>query len=172
MSIPGLHYHDNQLPQQEIQDLLTQIESNEWDTSLSRRTQHYGYRYLYNNKSNKDQQALPYDGDIEKLGDKLGTMFGTTFNSCIVNEYVKGSSISPHIDDKKKFGGKICSVSLLDSCYMIFSRPGKVIMKKLEQGSFLLMENEARYNWYHSIPARSTSKEGFRRISITYRRVL
>ena len=47
MSIPGLYIINNFIEQDEEQHLINFIDSQEWNTSLQRRTQHYGYTYSY-----------------------------------------------------------------------------------------------------------------------------
>ena len=58
MDIEGLNFVENFLTEEEEKNLLVEIDKSEWNNSLSRRTQHYGYVYNYTNKS-ANQKAAP-----------------------------------------------------------------------------------------------------------------
>ena len=95
------------------------------------------------------------------------------FDQVIVNEYNCGQGISPHIDCIPCFENTICSLSLLSSCEMIFEHENTNERKSiiLEPRSLLILKDEARYKWKHSIPARKSNiKE--RRVSVTFRSVI
>ena len=83
MGIEGLTYiRDYITPQQEI-ELMQHIDSQPWDTSLSRRVQHYGHVYRYKHATrNQPDSPLPYEGIIREIGESIDP----TFNMCIVNE--------------------------------------------------------------------------------------
>ena len=71
----------------------------------------------------------------------------------IINRYLPGEGINPHIDRPKIFGDQIYSLSLNSDCVMRFKRGGEVRNIYLKRCSLLIMEDYARYKWYHSIPA-------------------
>lgn len=48
--IDGLTLIEDFLSKAEEAELLRQIDASEWNTSLKRRTQHYGYEYNYTTK--------------------------------------------------------------------------------------------------------------------------
>lgn len=107
-------------------------------------------------------------------------------SQCIVNEYTVNQGIGPHID-RNIFGNTIVSLSLGDDT--------NYLMKKFRQNqisnnttkeieipsrSLLILKNEARYNWTHSIPKRKfitqngkkiKKKDNYRRISLTFRSI-
>jgi alkylated DNA repair protein alkB family protein 8 len=46
--INGLTYIDDIITPEQETELINFIDIQEWNNSLSRRTQHYGYLYVYN----------------------------------------------------------------------------------------------------------------------------
>ena len=62
---------------------------------------------------------------------------------------------------------------------MVFRQDKRKVVRKLEQPSVAIMQDEARYQWTHEIPQRkSEPNEGSgrwkrdRRVSLTFRKVL
>ena len=49
--ISGLFYQDDFFNSDEEKAILSRIEKEEWDSSLKRRVQHYGYIYDYKKKN-------------------------------------------------------------------------------------------------------------------------
>jgi len=95
--------------------LLTFIDEQEWRSDLKRRVQHYGY--VYDHRARRVTQAdflsaLPrlFDG----LADELlsAGLFERAGDQVIVNEYLPGQGIAPHIDCQPYFGDTIASLSL------------------------------------------------------------
>ena len=104
-----------------------------------------------------------------------------SINQIIVNEYLPGQGISPHID-ANSFGDIIVSLSLGSDAIMEFSKVSMTSTKKvdilLKRCSLVFLTGESRYEWRHSIPARKTDKlddgtkiERGRRVSMTFRHV-
>lgn len=78
-------------------------------------------------------------------------ILGYISHSITVNEYQKGQSIVPHIDDRK-CGPVIAVLSLLSKARMRMESPGQVShWVVLPPRSLLLMKDEARYDWKHSV---------------------
>lgn len=181
--INGMQYISNYIGEQEESDLISYIDSREWSNHLKRRTQHYGYKYDYTKK--KIDQSM-YVGLIpnwiESYSDKfidLGFVKKKP-DQVIVNEYLPGQGISRHVDCVPCFGNTVISLSLGSTCAMDFeqiksSKKGTVI---LAPRSLLVLADEARYDWMHSIPARKEDVMNnqvlprSRRISLTFRGVL
>lgn len=175
--INGLIYLPNYISQPHHDWFVNQIDEQQWDTTLKRCVQHYGYRYDYKarkvtqemylgnlpNWLNRIAQQLHYDGLIEEIPDQV-----------IINEYEPRQGIAAHIDCEPCFGHRIFSLSLGGQAVMQFSHPERDIVElPLESRSLLMMFGEARYNWKHGIPARK-SDHGLarkRRISLTFRKV-
>lgn len=180
--IKGYQYWPNFIGQEEELDLISIIDSQTWSTKLKRRTQHYGYEYDYTKK--KVDQSM-YLGLIPSwLASYCTRMIALGFfkkkpDQIIINEYLPGQGIAKHVDCVPCFGETVVSLSLGSTCVMEFehltsSKKGEVI---LEPRSLLVLSDEARYNWMHSIPARNEDKLNdqilprSRRISLTFRTV-
>jgi alkylated DNA repair dioxygenase AlkB len=184
--VPGLLYQDNILTPEFEREVIQWIDSQPWNPSLSRRTQHYGYEYNYTSKS-AATVTTPISGPLLTLANYLrdNNVFapptaGATGapEQCIVNEYTRSQGISAHTDSPS-FGPTVVSFSLLQPCNMIFSRGSEKITTTLIPRSILIMSGEARSSWKHEIPGRVTvnmpdgstyrKPEDYRRISLTYR---
>lgn len=177
--IPGLKYIKNFITYAEEQELLSIIDNQTWDATLKRRTQHYGFLYNY-----KTTENIKYLGAIPKWLMDLGThicqrgYFSAHPNQIIINEYLPGQGIAPHIDHPKNFADTICSLSLGSRCNMDFTYKNYKISQLLEPCSLLVLQQNARYKWKHSIvPRKSDVMHGVRvsrtrRVSITFRIVV
>lgn len=174
--ITGLKYIQNFITYAEEQEFLSIIDNQSWDTTLKRRTQHYGYRYNY--KSAEDIEYLgPMPKWLKYLGNKicLAGYCASTPNQIIINEYLPGQGIAAHIDHPTNFADTVCSLSLQSMCSMDFSYQNSKITQLLEPCSLLILQKDARYQWKHGIIARKsdiihgTRVKRARRISITFR---
>ena len=118
----------------------------------------------------------------------------------IVNEYVPGQGINPHVDRPDVFGDCIVTISLGSDTVMTFERAAADEQAKsnvndpkrvktaadkhsvdvvLKRRSVAVLTGPARYEWTHAIPARKS--DGGRgagkrlrgtRVSLTFRRVV
>ena len=118
--IGGLILIENFITNEQEKDLLEFIDSpnNSWNTKLSRRTMHFGYEYSYNqNGSLTESNPIPKEFDwlINLISSKLDIK-EQPINQIIINEYLPGQGISPHIDSNS-FGDIIVSLSLGSPCY-------------------------------------------------------
>ncbi len=181
--IPGLSYIPDFIDAQTEESLIRIIDQQPWITDLKRRVQHYGYKYDYKARNVTPDSRL---GDIptwlmsycEKL--QSTGLFQRLPDQVIINEYQPGQGISPHIDCIPCFGDTIASLSLGSSCVMNFIRnkPEHTCAQLLESRSLILLAQDARYKWKHSIAARKTDKFGNeaiarkRRLSLTFRTIL
>ena len=159
----GLTYIPNYITEEKQQELITKIDEQPWLTGLKRRVQHYGYKYDY--KARKITPELK----IDPVPDWLQVL--PNYDQVIINEYQQGQGISSHIDCIPCFSNTICSLSLLSPCEMVFKKNNQKISLILEPLSLLIMQNEARYEWQHEIPARKSNVKS-RRVSITFRAVI
>jgi|SRR4028118_1425327 Alkylated DNA repair protein len=188
-SIIGFQYISDYITQYHHNLLIQQIDTQPWLTDLKRRVQHYGYKYDYKAKAINQSlhlgdlpdwllnlaQRLHYDNLISELPDQV-----------IVNEYLPGQGISPHIDCVPCFTDTIISLSLGSPCVMEFKNTNTIPVL-LEPRSLVVLKDDARYKWTHSIPARKIDKfpkAGLsgqaneqritreRRISLTFRKVI
>ena len=181
--VPGLQFLDDFLSPEEQKTCIQRVDAavDEWRNDLSRRVQHYGWRYDYK------ARAITPDMHIGTLPDWLATLaqrlyaetglFNKVPEQVIVNEYMPGQGIAMHIDNPG-FGPTVCMVSLLDDWEMDFAENWKDKEPALlKRGSCVLLTGPARTEWQHGIAPRKS--DGFsidrrprqRRISLTFRTV-
>ena len=166
-SINGLTLIKDFLSDAEEAELLRQIDASEWNTSLKRRTQHYGYEYNYTTKD-ASKPAPPIPEWCHFVIDRLN--LPERPDQMIVNEYCAGQGIAAHIDNTSFFGDTVVSVSLGASIVMDFSRTQEKVPVTLPRKSAVILKDEARYKWFHGISA-SAVKKGMRRVSLTFRKI-
>ena len=183
-SIPGLHFVEGFLTPEEHAHCVQRIDAaeNEWRNDLSRRVQHYGWRYDYKTRAITPDMHLGALPDwlanvAQKLYDETG-LFDRVPEQVIVNEYLPGQGIATHIDHPG-FGPTVCMVSLLDDWEMDFSQNWKDKNPALlKQGSVVLLTGAGRSEWQHGIAPRKTElmengrRDRKRRLSMTFRTVL
>lgn len=196
-AVEGLALHPDFVSEDEERELLRTVDAQPWDCTIRRRTQHYGRRFDYHNKTVGDE-ATPLPAEIRRLilervdvqpallpwrpaAGREGSL------QCTVNEYPPGVGIAPHIDTHSAFEDGIASLSLGGGCAFRLRRgsDGADHSVWLPPRCLLVMSGAARYEWQHSISGRKfdrveqrESPAGWewvpreRRISVTLRRVL
>jgi len=178
--ISGLSYLPNFIAEAESAALQAHIDNQVWRFDLKRRVQHYGYIYDYRTRAiSKDMKLGPLPDWLDELGKKLveRNIFQTRPDQVIINEYKPGQGISAHIDCVPCFGNVIASLSLGGAVDMNFQRSDQRVSLRLEPQSLIVLKEDARFKWQHSITARKNdSVEGkkvprSRRISLTFRTV-
>lgn len=178
--ISGMSLIKNLITPEEETTILRSLAEENWDTTLSRRTQHYGCRYEYARRavdSAKTLDPLPpwTAGVIARLSEQ-GIFEETPPQQLIDNEYLPGQGIGRHVD-APVFGEPVVSVSLESPCTMIFRDPAtkEAVELDLPRRSALVLRGDARYRWTHEIPARKFDRLGAvkrprgRRCSLTFR---
>lgn len=176
--LPGSTYVPIWAGPYEQTKLLEEIDKRSWPLSdMARRVQHYGYRYDYKAKRvTKDMSVGPLPGFLKDLAERLrsdGT-FEAEPDQIIVNEYEPGQGISAHVDCIPCFGKTIATLSMGSECEMEFEKDGAKRYWTLGIGSLLALSGEARYEWSHTIRARTHDhrRPRTRRVSITFRTVI
>ena len=182
-TIAGLEYQPDFLDMFQQDRLLQKIDAQNWSTEIKRRVQHYGYKYDYRKRKIDDTMVL---GDLPlwllEIAEKLQTegFMPAIADQVIINEYMPGQGISPHVDCEPCFGDTIASISLGSPCVIDFRHTidKRHVPILLMPGSLLVFNGEARYHWTHGIVARTedtfeehTFKRG-RRVSITFRTIV
>ncbi len=162
-NIEGLTYIKDYITVEQEQFLISKIDEQLWLNDLKRRVQHYGYKYDY-----KARRITP-DLKIGEVPDWLQIL--PDFDQVIVNEYLCGQGIAPHIDCIPCFDDTICSLSLLEPCEMVLEKDNIKHSIILEPRSLLILQGGARYKWKHSIAQRKSNIKN-RRVSVTFRRVI
>lgn len=183
LPIPGLSYTASYLAKDVQQSLLQLIDQQPWKMELRRRVQHYGYQYNYKaHRVTPQMQAAAFPDCLKVLAHQLyqDGYASVLPDQVIINEYLPGQGIAPHIDCVPCFGDIILSLSLGSACVMQFTHATNrtQVALWLEPGSLLLLTGEARYRWKHQIPARKTDIHANqrvprqRRVSLTFRTVV
>lgn len=177
-TVAGLRVIENLLTCERETELLAAVDSEPWSCVLKRRTQHYGYAYDYTTRTLPTRLGpLPvWSNDVVDALVAAGVFSETARpNQLIVNEYLPGQGIAPHVDSNV-FGEPIVSVSLGSAIVMTLSRPGYTdVGVTLPRRSALILTGQARSVWRHSIAARKTDvinqvrQDRSRRVSLTFR---
>lgn len=182
-AISGLQYISSYLSQDQHGSLLDEIDQSSWLSELKRRVQHYGFKYDYKARridlsmkiGELPTWALEIASDLHHKG-----YFREIPDQLIVNEYLPGQGIAPHIDCTPCFEDTIGSISLGSSCVMDFTHPirKEKIPLLLEPCSLVILQGDSRYFWTHGIaPRKADVYEGKpilrqRRVSLTFRRTI
>lgn len=183
-TVPGLKFIEGFLSPDEQTDCVKRVDAAaiEWRNDLSRRVQHYGWRYDYKARAITPDMhigTLPdwLAGLAQRLYDETG-LFDKVPEQVIVNEYVPGQGIAIHTDHRG-FGPTVCTISLLDDWEMDFTENWKdKTPALLQRGSCVLLTDSARSVWQHGIAPRKTDtllggqRNRKRRLSLTFRTVL
>ncbi len=186
----GLEYHPDFLAVVEEERLLAHIDKSEWLTDLSRRVMHFGYKYDYSSRGLDETARI---GPLPEWLTQLSALIRETasqqvqqlldphhpFEQAIINEYLPGQGIAPHID-RGCFGPVVATVSLGSPINMNFScdETGDEYLQCLSPRSLMLFYGDARSKWSHVIAKRrSDTFNGHktlrqRRVSITFRTVI
>ncbi|MEM9878668.1 MAG: alpha-ketoglutarate-dependent dioxygenase AlkB [Pseudomonadota bacterium] len=184
MAPEGLYLFPDFLSDDEEAELAYAIDNAPWQTDLKRRVQHYGWRYDYSARRVAPSDRLgPLPAWMTQVLLKLDELklFPKSPEQAIVNEYLPGQGIAPHIDCVPCFGPVIASLSLCSACEMRLDtrQTARKAVLHLPRKSLLLLTGPARYDWQHAIAARKTDPnpnaptaariKRERRISITFR---
>lgn len=186
----GLIYRAGFLSEERERQLLAWIDSEEsaiWLGDLSRRVQHYGYKYDYSYRGiDKSARLGPLPAWLDEVGREAGShSVGSCqplepFEQAIVNEYMPGQGIAPHTD-RDCFGPVVATVSLSSDVVMDFFGPdGEICSQLLQRRSLMLLAGAARAKWRHGIAKRKNDRDPMsgqmiprkRRVSITFRTVV
>ena len=189
LGVPGLTYARNFLSEGEEEALVKEIDRHDWIRDLSRRVQHYGWRYNYKARRIESSDYLgPLPKWAEFIADRLvsSALVAQPPDQLIVNEYIGDQGIGKH-SDSKSFADGIATISLLESWEMVFRKKPlkckRTVPQVLERRSVAVMNGASRWDWTHEIPGRKTEpnpdnesgrprKERKRRISLTFRKVI
>ena len=185
----GLEYHPDLLATSEEDGLLAHIDECEWLTDLSRRVMHFGYKYDYTSRRLDETARI---GSLPEWLAQLSSMVREAaseqakqlldphrpFEQAIINEYLPGQGIAPHID-RDCFGPLVATVSMGSAVNMDFCRDstGDEYVQSLEPRSLVLLYGDARFKWRHGIAKRQSDTwhgqktKRQRRVSITFRTI-
>ena len=189
IGIPGIDYREVFLNPDECDEIVRMINDQPWRNDLSRRVQHYGWRYDYASKGVAEDTRLgPLPDWLLSIAERLHQegFFEGVPDQVIINEYQPGQGIAPHID-RETFGPTVATISLCDCWPMEFTPIGTKTDHNgkselfLSVGSLLVLKGDARNKWLHGIAKRKSDKHEpqkkerrprQRRISVTFRTVI
>ena len=101
--------------QEDADQLLAAIDNSPWDTSLRRRTQHYGARFNYASKACADE-LVPMPAWVQPLLHRLSESkllpWRAPPNQLTINEYPPGVGIASHVDTHSAFEDGIAALTL------------------------------------------------------------
>lgn len=170
-AVPGLTYKPDVLDAKEESELVEFFNSNDWeDTPFHRKVQQFGHQYDYKTRG----LAGEYKYIPKILYDLAKKLNLPEPKNIIVNRYLPGEGISPHVDSNV-FGDTIASLTLNSGIQMDFKKGSNEQSLYLQPRSLILMQGEARNHWTHGIVTRKSDyvagKKVLRgtRISITFR---
>ena len=182
--VPGLKFIEEFLSPEEQAHCVREVDAavTEWRDDLSRRVQHYGWRYDYKARAiTPDMHIGALPEWLARLAQRLYKevgLFDRVPEQVIVNEYLPGQGIAMHTDHRG-FGPTVCTISLLDDWEMDFAEDWKDKNPALlQRGSCVLLTDSARSVWQHGIAPRKTDsllgghRNRTRRLSLTFRTVL
>lgn len=174
MSIPGLIIKHEFITESDELYIMTWLDTKTWSTELSRRTQHYGYKYGY--RSQNATPTVPIECPLlhvcKFISDNLFKV-----DQCIANEYYRDQGIAAHIDSNI-FGPNIAIISLSGDTNMTFSNGSESVDIFLPRRSLILLTGPARYEYKHAINKNTSyvvndtkivKPADYRRVSLTYR---
>lgn len=181
--VNGLNYYPNFLSLEEEQEVLNEVDSQEWLGDLKRKVQHYGFKYDY--RARKIDESfrigpLPsWSEAIIKMMRGLGVIDFQP-DQLIVNNYEPGEGIAMHVDCEPCFTDTIVSLSLGSDVVMNFKelKSSKKYEILLQRRSLLVISGESRYDYEHGISERKsdvyneTKRVRRRRVSLTFRQVI
>ncbi len=170
MSIPGFYYFPNWLSTTEVDHINNDLQSStDWvgvtPSANSRQVIQYGLAYKYNPNSTSSTNIKPIPPIYKSIIGRLETLVQTlpeintlnTFDQIIINQYLSGQGIAPHIDNTQIFGSVIACVSLGSGLEIEFTRPNYESVKVyVEPNSVYIMSGEARYQYLHGIAKRKS----------------
>ena len=160
--------------------ILLRIGQARWLDELSRRVQHYGFRYDYRARaSGRHIPAPAFPRWAVAVAERLRPLFGDARpEQCIVNEYRPGQGIGMHADHAD-FGPVVASLSLGAAWRMQF-RPRNVRpyareglpsdeVAVLPRRSVPVLRGAARTEWMHGIDRAANARQPETRVSATFR---
>jgi alkylated DNA repair dioxygenase AlkB len=157
-AIAGLRYIADFIDHEAERQLMARVDAGTWNTTLQRRTQHYGRRYDDPAAGEAATAARPLPDWLQPLCIRLQTegLCDTRPDRVSINEYLPGQGIAPHIDAGPELISTIMILSLSSPCVMEFTHPatGRTISRLLERRSLNVIAGEARHDWLHGIPKR------------------
>ena len=165
-----------------FQKLMTEIEWKSDEAIIfgklietKRKVAWYGnepFSYTY---SGRTKTAMTWNKTLLKIKEKIESVSGESFNSCLLNLYHDGTEgMAYHSDGEKdlKKNGAIASVSFGAERKFAFKNKEtkEVIPVLLNHGSLLIMKDETQTNWLHRLPPTKVIITP--RVNLTFRTIV
>ncbi len=169
-NIRGLTYIENFITEDDEKYFIDNINNCKWNTENKKRIQYYGYKYPYKN-TRELITTTPIPNFLKVILDKVNQETNKKIDQIIINEYIPGQGIFPHIDNMHLFSDTIIILSLQSNIIMDFMYFNKYEELKLDKQSIVILQTDARYRWRYSITPRKFDNKIKRntRISITFK---
>jgi alkylated DNA repair dioxygenase AlkB len=182
-TIPGLSILNDFISIEEERDLINRVDQEQWLSDLSRKVQHYGYKYDYRSRRIDDTYRIgPLPNWIGPITSRMveKEVIGVQPDQMIVNNYEPGQGIALHIDCEPCFDDVIISLSLNADIVMDLKKVNNQAKESilLKRRSLLILTGDARYEHLHGIVGRKSDqfngskRSRSRRISLTFRKVI
>jgi alkylated DNA repair dioxygenase AlkB len=179
LGIPGLVMMTGFISRAEELALLKSIDAEPWSCELSRRVQQYGWRYDYQKR--KVTSAM-YLGSLPTWCDfaldrllELGLLPWRP-DQLLVNEYIPGQGIAPHVDNEDAFESHVVMLTLGSDIAFEFVTDEATKRFRFVRRMVVVASGDARYRWRHGIrKCKSDVFDGVRvprgrRVSLTFRK--
>ncbi|KAL1530208.1 hypothetical protein AB1Y20_001123 [Prymnesium parvum] len=167
LALAGLSLHLDAVSEAEETALLALIDSQPWDATLKRRTQHYGCRFDFRRKTvDPSAAAPPVPAGLGAIVRRLlaaeppllpwGRASSPERLQVTIIEYPPGIGIAPHVDTHSAFADGIGALTLgAGVAFRMQQREAAADYAVwLPERSLLVMRGAARYAWRHSISSR------------------
>lgn len=162
MQPDGFSYINNLIPDALAQTLVRFLESDDinWEPVVngknSRVVCHYGFKY---NSKNIDEPVPVFPEVIKTVVDLIKNNnlvpITSTLDICIINRYLPGQGIHPHVDGPR-FDDDICCVTINAGSIITFTKGHSKYSIYAEPNSLYIMSGSSRYEWLHEMPMRFT----------------
>ncbi|KAJ3158732.1 hypothetical protein HDU86_002697 [Geranomyces michiganensis] len=181
--VPGLRLINSFISEEEASALLRTLDSLSWggngnhpNPELKRRTIVFGHHFSFVSRTIiQDLGPLPdFLANVILRMRERGIFADKAPELCLVNEYLLGQGIMPHVDSGA-FGPVVTSLSLGTSCVMNFIKGSHETAVLLEPRSLLVLTGDARSHFKHGIGKQPYDTynglkiERGRRVSLTFR---
>ena len=151
---PGFTFIPEFITEAEEQTLIRISKDFQWEQDVStRRTMQFGFKYDYKTKT--VSPGNPWIPELEWLRVKLrdAKIFDGLAHQCIVNEITPPNGFGAHIDNHA-FAGTIAILGTQSAVNFILwdEELKEYYEERSRRRSLMVMQEEARYRYYHSIP--------------------
>lgn len=187
LPVPGLRYIRDFLTPEGESALLAAIDAHPWDGVSGRRIQQYGFMFTFSEALKyydvtRLELAPGFPKFLNEISDQVLTANYAVArpDQCLVNEYMPGQGIYPHVDNPQLYEDNIIGISLGSAAIMDFTheQTGEKTSWLLEPRSLMIFTGDCRFAWAHSIAERTEDEwngatiKRDRRVSITIRKTI